>query len=139
MKNLAIRLPDQPGALARMGEALAAAGISVEGGGVFVVGHTAVANFLVVDAVAARRALEEADIAVAAVQEVVMVRLKQDEPGQLGMLARRMADRGVNIEVQYSDHDHRLVLVVDDLDSAQEVAALWANGAGERCRCFDFE
>jgi hypothetical protein len=36
-----------------------------------------------------------------------------------------MAEAGVNIEVLYSDHDHRLVLVVDDLARGQEVAAAW--------------
>jgi hypothetical protein len=39
----------------------------------------------------------------------------------------------VNIEVQYSDHDHRLVLVVDDEDAAGEVARRWDDewwGAG---------
>jgi hypothetical protein len=41
------------------------------------------------------------------------------------MLARRMADAGVNIEVQYSDHDHQLVLVVDDVSRAREVADAW--------------
>jgi hypothetical protein len=128
MRNLAIRLADHPGALAAMGEALAAAGISVEGGGVVVVDHVGVANFLVADAVAAREALEVAGIPVFDVQEIVTVRLQQNEPGQLGKLARRMADRGVNIEVQYSDHEHRLVLVVDDLTTAREVAAQWNPG-----------
>ena len=27
-----------------------------------------------------------------------------------------MAEAGVNIEVLYSDHDHQLILVVDDLE-----------------------
>jgi hypothetical protein len=33
-------------------------------------------------------------------------RLKQEVPGQLGLLARRMAEAGANIEALYSDHDH---------------------------------
>ena len=33
MKDLAIELEDRPGALARMGEALGKAGVSIEGGG----------------------------------------------------------------------------------------------------------
>jgi hypothetical protein len=37
-----------------------------------------------------------------------------------------MADAGVNIEVQYSDHDNRLILVVDDLERGREVANAWA-------------
>ena len=46
-------------------------------------------------------------------------------PGQLGALTARMAAAGVNIEVLNSDHDHRLVLVVDDPAHAREVAAGW--------------
>jgi hypothetical protein len=37
-----------------------------------------------------------------------------------------MAEAGVNIEVLYSDHDHQLILVVDDLARGQEVAKAWA-------------
>jgi hypothetical protein len=37
MQDLTIELEDRPGALAEMGEALARAGISVEGGGAWVV------------------------------------------------------------------------------------------------------
>ena len=36
-----------------------------------------------------------------------------------------MAAAGVNIEVLYSDHDHQLVLVVDDETAARRVAADW--------------
>ena len=39
--------------------------------------------------------------------------------------ARRMAEAGVNIEVQYSDHANRLILVVDDAQRAGWVAAAW--------------
>ena len=59
-------------------------------------------------------------------REVVVQRLKQAVPGQLGQLTRRMADAGVNIEVLYSDHDHQLILVVDNVDLAREVSAAWA-------------
>jgi prepilin-type processing-associated H-X9-DG protein len=89
-----------------MGEALGQAGVSVEGGGVFVAGGVGVAHFLFVDGHAARR-------------------LRQDEPGQLGKIARRMAEAGVNIEVQYSDHDHQLILVVDDLAKGRAAADAW--------------
>jgi hypothetical protein len=108
MKDLAIALENRPGALAEMGEALGAAGVSIEGGGVW----NGVAHFLFHDAVAARAALEAAGIRVLAENEVMVLRLRQDEPGQLGKAARRLADAGVNIEVQYSDHDHNLILVV---------------------------
>lgn len=105
MKDLTIALENRPGALAEMGEALRRAGVSVEGGSAWVVGGQGVAHFLVADGRAARSALESAGIPVLAERDVVVQRLKQDVPGQLGLLTRRMADAGVNIEVLYSDHD----------------------------------
>jgi hypothetical protein len=125
MIDLTIELEDRPGALAEMGEALGGAGVSVEGGGAWVVEGRGVAHFLVADGATARRALEDAGIHVNAAREVVVQRLRQDVPGQLGLLTRRMADAGVNIEVLYSDHDHRLVLVVDDSARARAVAEAW--------------
>lgn len=125
MKDLAIALDNRPGALAEMGEALGRAGVSVEGGGAWVVDGKGVAHFLFADGAAARRALEAAGIVVLAEREILVQRLKQAVPGQLGMLTRRMAEAGVNIEVLYSDHDHQLILVVDDPPRGREVAAAW--------------
>jgi hypothetical protein len=126
MKDLAIALENRPGALADMGEALGSAGVSIEGGGAWVVGNEGVAHFLFQDGAAARRALETAGIRVIAERDVVVQRLKQAVPGQLGQLTRRMAEAGVNIEVLYSDHDHQLILVVDDINNAQRVAKDWS-------------
>jgi len=64
---------------------------------------------------------------VLAVRDVVVQRLKQEVPGQLGQLTRRMADAGINIEVLYSDHDRQLILVVDKLEEARAVSAKWAS------------
>lgn len=121
MVDLCIALENRPGALAELGETLGRAGVSLEGGGVW----AAEAHFLVADGEAAVRALEAAAIRVRRVSEVVPLRLRQDEPGQLGTVARRMADAGVNILVQYSDHDGRLILVADDIGRARTVAEEW--------------
>jgi hypothetical protein len=125
MKDLAIALENRPGALAAMGEALGRAGVSIEGGGAWVVGGTGVAHFLFADGNAAREALEAAGIRVIQERDVLVQRLKQAVPGQLGLLTRRMADAGVNIEVLYSDHDHQLILVVDDITRGREVSDAW--------------
>jgi hypothetical protein len=125
MHDLAIQLDDRPGALADMGEALGRAGVSIEGGGAWVVDGRGVAHFLFEDGAAARQALEATGIRVLAVREVVVQRLHQGVPGQLGRLTRRMGEAGVNIEALYSDHEHRLILVVDDPPKAQAVADAW--------------
>jgi len=125
LKDLTIALDNRPGALAEMGEALGSAGVSVEGGGAWVVNGAGVGHFLFEDGAAARRALEAAGIRVLAERDVLVQRLRQDEPGQLGKLSRRMAEAGVNIEVLYSDHNHQLILVVDDLAKGREVSEAW--------------
>jgi hypothetical protein len=121
VKDLAIVLENRPGALARMGEALGRAGVSIEGGGAWVVKGEGVAHFLFADGAAARRALEAAGIRVLEEREVLVQRLKQALPGQLGMLARRMADAG---------HAHQLILVVDDVARGQAVTEAWARESG---------
>jgi len=130
MTDLTIALDNRPGALAEMGEALARAGVSIEGGGAWVVGGAGVAHFLFADGVAARQALEAAGFRVLEEREVLVQRLKQDVPGQLGLLTRRMAEAGVNIEVLYSDHNHQLILVVDDFARGREVSEAWTRERG---------
>ncbi len=127
MWDLTIRLENRPGALAEMGETLGSAGVSVEGGGCWIVHGKAIGHFLFEDGDAARNALEAKGIKVIAVREVLTVRLKQAVPGQLGKIGRAMADAGVNIEVQYSDHDNQLILVVDNIEKARAVSDAWSN------------
>lgn len=129
MQDVTIDLDDRPGALAAMGDALGRAGVSIEGGGAFVVGGRGVGHFLFEDGTSARDALEAAGIRVLAVRDVLVQRLDQAEPGQLGKFTRRMAEASVNIEVLYSDHDNRLILVVDDFAAGQTVSAAWPGPA----------
>ena len=123
LTDLQIILQDRPGALAEMGDALGSAGVSIEGGGAFVVNGQGIAHFLFRDGNVARTALESAGIQVAQQREVLVQRLRQSEPGQLGKITRRMAEAGVNIEVLYSDHEHQLILVVDDVTKGRAVSA----------------
>jgi hypothetical protein len=125
VRDLAIRLENRPGALADMGEALGRAGVSVEGGGAFVADGKGIAHFLFKDGAAARKALQEKGIQVLQDREVLVQRLKQDEPGQLGKIARLMAEARVNIEVIYSDHENQLILVVDDIEKGRAVSEAW--------------
>jgi hypothetical protein len=130
LRDLAIALDHRPGALAEMGEALARAGVSIEGGGAWLAHGAGVAHFLFTDGPAARAALEAAGIRVVAENEVLVQRLRQDVPGQLGQLTRRMAEAGVNIEVLYSDHDHQMILVVDDIAKGRAVSEAWKRETG---------
>ena len=60
MQDVSVELDPRPGSLTDFAETLGAAGISLEGGGVFSSGGVAVAHFLVADAEGARIALEAA-------------------------------------------------------------------------------
>ncbi|GGK98321.1 amino acid-binding protein [Sphaerisporangium melleum] len=132
MHDLTIHLDNRPGTLAAMGEALGGAGISIEGGGVFVVDGRAVAHFLFHDGAAARSVLEEAGFPVEGCRTPLVQRLDQETPGQLGRITRLMADAGVNIETMYSDHDNRLILVVDDQETGSRVSDAWTSGGPAR-------
>jgi len=125
MQDLTIELEDRPGALAEMGQALGAAGVSVEGGGVFSTGGRGLAHFLFHDGARAAEALRAAGITVLTERKVLVQRLRQAIPGQLGAICQQMTEAGVNIEVMYSDHDNQLVLVVDDHATGQRVSATW--------------
>jgi hypothetical protein len=123
--DLAIELGSRPDALAVMGETLGQAGISVEGGGMCTVDGRAIAHFLVEDGHEARRALASAGISVTAVREVLARRLDQEVPGQLGAITRAIAEAGARIEVLYSDHDHRLILLTSDQAVAAAATKAW--------------
>lgn len=125
MFDLTIELGGRPHGLAMTGEALGQAGISIEGGGMFTLDGRAIAHFLVNEGEAARRALAAAGIPVTAVREVVARRLDQEAPGQLGAITRAIAEAGIRIDVLYSDHDHRLILLTSDQAAAATATKAW--------------
>jgi len=125
MKDLEIVLENKPGTLALLGEILGNHAVSLEGGGVFNNGDFAIAHFLVEAADKAKEVLAEAGIDVVNINDVIIQKLRQDVPGQLGMFCRRMADNDVNILVQYSDHSNQLIIVTDNYEKAKQVSVEW--------------
>jgi hypothetical protein len=125
MKDLEISLENKPGTLALLGETLGKNKISLEGGGVFQNGTHSIAHFLVEEAGKAKVVLEEAGISVTKINEVIIQKLRQDVPGQLGMFCRKLADAGVNILTQYSDHSNQLIVVADNTEKAKRVSDEW--------------
>jgi len=125
MQDIEILLENKPGALALMGETLGKHKIGLEGGGVFQNGDFSIAHFLVEEAERAKEELSKVQIKVVAINDVIIQKLRQDVPGQLGMFCRKMADANVNILVQYSDHSNQLIVVVDDHEKGKEVSEAW--------------
>jgi hypothetical protein len=127
MKDLTVIMEDKPGKLADLGEATGRAGVNIEGLCAMVGDGKGFIHILVRDADAARKALEEAGIAVADEREAVLVDL-HDKPGAMGEIARDLADAGVNIDVAYTIFTGvRLVILTEDVEAARR--ALDLNGA----------
>jgi hypothetical protein len=125
MQDIEILLENKPGTLALLGETLGKNKISLEGGGVFQNGTISIAHFLVEEAEKAKAALAKVQIEVVKINEVIIQKLRQDVPGQLGIFCRRMADANVNILIQYSDHYNQLIVVVDNFEKGKQVSEEW--------------
>ncbi|MDC0609808.1 amino acid-binding protein [Vibrio sp.] len=126
MYDIHIILKNSPGELSRFGEILGRHGIGLEGGGVFTHDKASHAHFLVADGEKARDVLIANGFDVRGVASVLIRKLKQEQPGELGAIAKAIADEGVNIMVQYSDHDNLLILVTDNYTLAENATIDWA-------------
>ena len=93
--------------------------------GVFSCGSESHAHFLVENGNLARQVLLEAGFNVQSITQPVIRKLKQERPGELGEIADIIGRNGVNILVQYSDHDNRLILVTDNNPLASQVTEQW--------------
>ncbi|EKM7176355.1 amino acid-binding protein [Cronobacter sakazakii] len=126
MYDIHVIISNTPGALATLGTLLGKNGVGLEGGGVFSLAQESHAHFLVEEGETARRVLQDAGFTVQNVTRPLIRKLSQARPGELGEIARALADGGVNILVQYSDHANRLILVTDNHEQAEKVTRPWA-------------
>src|SRR5690606_25437818 len=125
MKDLEILLENKLGQLARLGQLLGEHNISLEGGGTFTVGEICIAHFLVENAENAKFILQNNGIKVLGIHQVIILKLRQDIPGQLGRFCAELADAKVKILHQYSDQQNQLILVVDKPLEGKEIADRW--------------
>jgi hypothetical protein len=121
--DLTIHLEDEPGNLAAMGEALGAAHVNIEGICGFRCGDSGHVHILVENADSAIRALESAGFVVEEVRDV-LVKDIVDRPGELGGIARRLAEENINLELLYLTASMSLVIGVDDIERAYRVLDL---------------
>jgi hypothetical protein len=117
-KDLTIALEDRPGIVAELGEALGGAGVNIEGFCGYTTGGRGIVHLLVDDAAAARDALEGTGIEVQDERDVVVVDV-EDRPGALGVIARRIANADVSLDLAYLGTNTRLVLGAEDLESVR--------------------
>jgi hypothetical protein len=117
-KDFVLIPDDEPGVLARLGEAAGNAGINIEGISAFTGQGRGIVHVLVPDAEHALQALSEAGLDVRAARDVLVLDV-EDRPGALGEMCRKLADADVNIEQAYLATGTRLVVAVDDIDKAR--------------------
>jgi len=110
--DLALRLPTRPGTLVAVAEALARAGVNIDGACGLETGGEGILHVLVADAELARRTLLNAGIEIWAEQPVAVLQL-ENQPGSGAAVLRRVADAGVNVDLLYTTLDGRLVLGSD--------------------------
>lgn len=114
-------LDDKPGTLARLAGVLGDARVNIEA----VQGTSregkSVIHFVPGDVDRAAAALEQSGITYTT-REVLVVRVL-DEPGALGSVALVMANAGINIDSIYVTTRGHVVLGVDDVTGAIQVAA----------------
>jgi hypothetical protein len=117
--DLTLYLDDQPGELARVGDALGRAGSNISGlCAVTTGGGQAEVHILVQDATTAFEALRDAGIKIVAEQEVIVLDV-EDRPGALGDVAHRLGQARVNLTTAYLATNTRLVLAADNLAEAK--------------------
>ena len=122
MKDLKITLENRPGTLAELAEVLGRSTINIEG----ICGFarevkasedeefvTHIAHVLVEDAERAKKVLRSAGIRVEEEREALVIDIR-DRPGELAMVARRIADAGINIDFFYCATRTRIALGVAD-------------------------
>ena len=116
--DVTLVINDIPGALARVGETLGKAGINIEGYCSFPSAGKSFLHILVDEIQGVHEALGEVDVEVEHQREVFTVDV-EDRPGELGKVARFMADSGVNIDMVYMGTNTRLVMCAFNTEAAR--------------------
>lgn len=116
-----VQLENRPGALAELGEALGAAEVNIEALLALTAGDQGVVHLVTTDSELTRQVLTTGSFAFT-VREVLVVQLL-NEPGALGDVARVMAEADINIDAAYVTVGGNVVLGVDDLVGAEQVAS----------------
>ncbi|WP_272578960.1 MULTISPECIES: amino acid-binding protein [Providencia] len=127
MYDIHVILENQVDALALLATTLGKHGIGLEGGGVFSIEGKSHAHFLVTQPEKASNALATVGLKIESISKPVIRKLKQERPGELGEIVSLLARHQINILVQYSDHNNRLILITDNNILTTEVTKKWEN------------
>jgi hypothetical protein len=114
--DLIVGLVNRPGTLLQATDALARAGLNVDGACGYVSEGRGVYHLLVEEAERARRALLDAGFVIEAERQVVLTPV-ENRPGSAAAVLRRVAEAGANIDLLYLAADGRLVLGGEDVSA----------------------
>jgi hypothetical protein len=127
-KEFALTLDDRPGTLAKVTDAIAKAGINIEGYCAVPSGKDGKGTFRVVtsDPATTRKALETAGFKVQEERDVAIIDA-EDRPGFLAQTLRRLAENELNVGPTYSITQNRIAITADNFaklrESLQEVVS----------------
>jgi hypothetical protein len=121
MSAFIVELPNRPGSLAMLSEAIAERGINITGAAGATGGQVGSMAFTSDDDASTRAVLGERGWVF---REVPVVTASvEDKPGTLAAAARRLADAGVNIETMFpAGTDGSKVLIAFGVDNAEAAA-----------------
>jgi len=115
-----IEIGHQPGTLARIGRLMGEAGVNIEAIQGLVIDRKGLVQFVVDKPDLAEQALREAGFTYRT-RDGLLVDV-MNEPGTLGDVALVMSEAGITVDAVYISMNGRLVMSVDDLDGAIQVA-----------------
>jgi hypothetical protein len=122
-QQFVVQLPNQPGELARLLEALAARGLDLRSIGASGIASQGAAVLVLNDAEAAREVLRTGKYSFTEGEAIVTS--APDQPGAVAGIARRLADAGVNLQglaiLGWHQGKAELALSVDNPDVARRV------------------
>jgi hypothetical protein len=117
MKDLTVELgPDRPGALGKAFDAIAKAGVNIDG----FAEMAGSLHVLTGDATTTRRALESGGFRVTRDDEVVVVNVN-DRPGVAATIFRQLGDANVNVTFAYLATNTRVAIAAANVQKATEI------------------
>ena len=120
-KEFSITLDDRPGTLAKATDAIAKAGINIEGYCAVPSGTNGkgVLHLVTKDAPNARKALESAGFKVEDERDAVIIDV-EDRPGVVAQIFRNIADNELNVGPTYSLTQNRILISADNFSKLRE-------------------
>jgi hypothetical protein len=120
-KEFSVTLDDRPGTLAKATDAIAKAGINIEGFCAVPSGKDGKGSFRVVtkDPATTRKALEAAGFKVQEERDVALIDV-EDRPGSFARILRRIAENELNVGPTYSITQNRVAISADDFSKLRE-------------------